>query len=268
MQSIRLPLLTPLFLLFAALPYTSHAQGGDARPVEAGPGGSIAQEPKFRTRAEEQFDWHIHASWESRYVTEGRDNLAGDDLVSLSTDFSIDKLSIIPWIADSPSTDYSELNLNLVYGFKLSDRLDLYAGYSYVYLRDSNTDYHDNEIGLELAYKVRKHLNLLTSIYYSFDASGSFMEVAVNYGIPLEENKIKFDLKGTLGANGGYVLDGHRGLNHFQIRLNMTYQPVYAVDLYAYAGYNFAINRDETRYNGDASLNDFLWGGIGFAYRF
>lgn len=266
MLSIRLQFLA--LLLSASLPYSTHAQKDDARPVEAGPGGSIAPEPKFRTRAEEQYDWNIHALWESRYVTEGRDSLAGDSLVSLSTEFVIDNLTVIPWIAGSPGADYSEFNLNLVYGFNLSDHLDLYVDYTYVFTHDSNNDDHDHEIGLELAYQIRKHLNLLATIYHSFDASGSFMEVAFSYGVPCKKDRIKFDLKGILGANGGYVADGHRGLNHFQLRFNMTYQPVNSLDLYAYAGYNLAIKRDETRYNGDALLSDFAWGGMGLAYRF
>jgi hypothetical protein len=65
------------------------------REVEAGPGGTIKLERKYRTRVESLYKWHAHLLWESRYVTEGRDNLSGNSLVSASTEFSIDEFSVV-----------------------------------------------------------------------------------------------------------------------------------------------------------------------------
>ncbi len=257
-----------LLLIFSIAPGFVAAQDDPTRPVEAGPGGKIKLEPKFRTRAETLYEWHAHASWESRYVTEGRDNLSGDGIVSLSSEFVIDNLSIIPWIADSPGTDYSEFNLNIVYGFKLNDQLDIYTGYNHIQAREAGVSSNDNELSVDLAYKIRKRLNLLASVYHSFDAEGSFMELAVSSGFPLQQKKIKLGVKAILGANAGYIADGHRGLNHMQVRLNLAYQPQDAIDLNTFVGYNLAINRDEDRYSGDELLRDFFWAGLGLAYRF
>lgn len=40
------------------------------------------------------------------------------------------------------------------------------------------------------------------------------------------------------------------------------------MDVYAYTGYNLAINRDSSRYTGDELLGDLFWGGVGLSYRF
>ncbi len=239
----------------------------NAIPVETGAGGNIKIERKYRTVAESLFEWHAHLLWESRYVTEGRDNLSGNSLVSVSSEFAMDEFSVVPWFATSPSADYSEFNLNIVYGTKLAQGLIIYAGYNRIHARDNGVSGDDNEISLDLAYKLSKQLNLLASVYHSFDADGAFLELAVKRGHRLNE-KTRVRAQAVLGTNAGYVSDGHHGLNNFQLRANITYEPTTKMELYAYGGYNIAINRDETRYTGDVLLDDFFWGGVGFTSRF
>ena len=238
-----------------------------ARPVEAGEGGDIRIERKYRTVAESLYEWHAHLLWESRYVTEGRDNLSGNNLVSASTEFAIDEFSVVPWFAASPASDYAEFNLNIVHGFKLADTLLIYAGYNRIQARDHGVSSDDNEISLDLAYKLSKQLNLLASVYHSFDADGSFMELAVKRKQRINDTT-RFRVQAVLGTNAGYVADGHHGLNNFQLRANITYEPVTQMELYAYSGYNIAINDDKTRYAGDSLLDDFFWGGVGLTWRF
>lgn len=79
---------------------------------------------------------------------------------------------------------------------------------------------------------------------------------------------LHYSVQGVLGANAEYVPDGHNGLNHFQLRANVSYYPLTQLELYAYTGYNLAINRDAVKYAGDETLTDLLWGGIGLTYLF
>lgn len=95
---------------------TDNAIQVEARPVEAGAGGNIKLERKYRTKMESQFEWHTHLLWESRYVTEGRDNLSGNSLISVSSEFIIDEVNLIPWFAYSPAADYTERDLNIIWG--------------------------------------------------------------------------------------------------------------------------------------------------------
>jgi hypothetical protein len=238
-----------------------------APPIEVGPGGEITLERKQRTEMESLFGWHTHFLWESRYVTEGRDNLSGDGLASVSSEFIIGEANFLPWYAYGPGADYSELNLNFIYGILPTEDLAVYFGYNHIRARYLGEGANDNEISLDLVHKLIKHLAVAASIYHSFDASGSFMEMAVKY-FDAPYKRAHYSVQAGLGVNAGYVSDGHTGLNNFQLRANVSYLPVIQVELYAYTGYSAAINRDAVRYAGDELLGDFFWGGVGFVYVF
>lgn len=237
------------------------------REVETGLGGNIKLERKYRTRVESLYEWHAHLLWESRYVTEGRDNLSGKGLLSASTEFSIDEFSVVPWIAAGDNAGYTEFNLNVVNGSRLTEKLVLYLGYNYIYAKAPEGEFNDNEISLDLVYKWLEHVNLLTSVYHSFDAGGSFMEAAVKYSDKINK-KVYYSMQGVLGINADYIPDGHNGVNHFQLRTSASYHPGRQIEVYAYAAYNIAINQDAMTYAGDELLRDFFWGGIGFTYLF
>lgn len=237
------------------------------KEVEAGLGGNIKLEREYRTNIESQYEWHAHLFWDSRYVTEGRDNLSGKSLLSASTEFKVDEFSIVPWIADGVNTDYSEFDLNVVYGSRLTENLVLYTGYTYLHIRSSGDRTNDNEVSLDLTYSWMKHVNVSTRIYYSFDANGSFMEAILNYNNVINE-KTHYGVRTLLGANQGYVSDGHDGFNNIQLIANLSYYPGIRFELYSFAAYNQAINRDAKQYAGDELLDDFFWAGVGLNYLF
>ena len=195
-------------------------------------------------------------------MTEGRDNLSAGNLVSVSSEFIIDELYVVPWLAYRPDADYSELNLNVVYGTALTDDFLAYFGYNHIRARYLDERAIDNEISFDMAYRLFEHVAAFAGIDHSFDADGSFVEMGVKYFDNLNK-KIHYSVLGSMGANADYVPDGHNGLNHVQLRVNAAYQPVMQIELYSYAGYNQAINRDVIKYAGDEPLGDFFWGGVG-----
>jgi len=239
----------------------------DPRDVEIGAGGNIRLEKPYRTKLEEEFEWHTHFLWESRYVTEGRDNLSGKGIYSASTEFNYKDINIVPWIADAINTDYLEFNLNFVYGTKLHDSLELFVGYNHIQSRESGNSSNDNEISLDLAYFYDKRFQILTNIYYSFDAGGAFAEVAFKKSYRIN-NALLINFRAILGFNSGYVIDGHNGINHSQLLARASYQVNDKMEVYTYTAYNQAINRDNNRYTGDQLLDNFFWGGVGLSYRF
>ena len=82
---------------------TEHNEADDHRPpVEAGTSGGFTMEKSYRAEAESRFNWHTHLQWDSRYVSEGRDNIHGNDMFSLSSEFNLDDITFIPWFARSP----------------------------------------------------------------------------------------------------------------------------------------------------------------------
>lgn len=239
----------------------------EPRDVEIGIGGNIKLEKPARTKLEEKFDWHTHLLVESLYITEGRDNLAGKSIASISSEFNYKDISIVPWVAKSITSNYAELNLNIVYAKKLLDELEIFAGYNYIQSRQASIRSEDNEISLDLVYFYKKRFQLLSSLYYSFDAKGSFMELALKKGYRISQTR-SLDIQTTLGFNSGYIADGHNGINNLQLRANYSYQLMKEMDVYAYTSYSLAVNRDNKRYAGDELLRNVFWAGVGMSYRF
>jgi hypothetical protein len=236
-------------------------------PVEIGIGGSIRRENPCQSEAEGRRPVHVHLRWESRYVSEGRDNLAGDGLTSVFSDVSLGNFTFAPWLAYGYESDYSELNLNLVYGLRPTDQLEIYAGYTHLQTRLDGENTKDNEMFADLVYMPTELFDVLVNYYLSFEARGSFWEFALEREQMLNDKTV-LRLRSILGINEGYVSNGHNGLNHVQLRLNMAFYPVACIEIVPYVAYNFAIDSEPERYAGDATLRDFFWGGIGVVYHF
>ena len=75
-------------------------------------------------------------------------------------------------------------------------------------------------------------------------------------------------LRGVLGLNDGYVVEGHNGWNHVQLRAGVGLYPLKRLEIQTYAAYNIALGSKPEEYPDDSTLRDFLWGGIGIAYHF
>ena len=236
-------------------------------PVQAGPGGSITLKTKDVAKAEALFEWNTHVMWESRYVSEGRDNLSGDSIASLSSELIVGDINFIPWYAISPEADYEELNLNFLYGVRPLEVLAVYIGYIHLRAHYQGENAQDNEISLGLVYKLAKKYVMAASAYHSFEADGAFIEVTAKYFDKIDKG-INYSVRGGLGINTGYVPDGHKGFNNLELRANASYLPFIHTEIYAYTAYNIAIGRDAEKYTGDELLGDFLWAGIGFIYLF
>ena len=81
------------------------------------------------TRSDAEF--HIHAGWESRYASEGRDNLDGSGLVTGTLEAGWEYLSFGVWYADSPSNAYDELQLSAALTREWGD-FEVYLAYTHL----------------------------------------------------------------------------------------------------------------------------------------
>ena len=241
------------------------SEGSSANPVTIGAGGRIVRESPTETGDEAESIFHIHGLWESRYVSEGRDNLDGGHLLSTFTEFSFGPLTFAPWFAWDPDSDYTELNLSLVAGTNLGDDFELYAGYTH--LRFLNDNLHDNEIGTGLVYTGLDWIDLGGDAYYSFDAEGTFFELFATHSIEITD-RLSVKPYSILGFNAGYVADGHDGANNLIVGLEADWKLSRHLVLNAFTSYNWAIDRDAVNYADDESLGDFFWGGVGFRIDF
>ena len=102
--------------------------------------------------------------------------------------------------------------------------------------------------------------------YYSFDADGSFWELALSRKMDIS-NSLKLELSGIFGVNQGYVPDGHDGANHLALRTGAEFAITESFAITAHATYSWALKKD-SNLSGDDQLIDFFHGGIGIQWSF
>lgn len=214
---------------------------------------------------EDGWNIHVHADYESRYATEGRDALDGDSLASATFEAAWDALSAGIWYGSSPEQSYDELQLSTALSWDWKD-LEFYVAYTH--LRFLQEGSHDHEIGAGLCWSgLPGEVALSLDGYYSFDAEGTFIETSLYREFDLSD-RLQLTPAIVFGMNQGYVADGHDGANHVELRLGGAYSLTHAISVTVHASYNFAIDRDAARYSGDDLLRDFFHVGVGLAYEF
>lgn len=225
---------------------------------------SQAQLPFERPHAHESLEGHAHLGWESRYFSEGRDNLDGDSLFVGSLEAGWHHFSGGIWYGRSPDQRYDELQLALAVTESFGD-FELYG--SYTHLRFPFDDTHDNELGAGLAWSgLPLGVELAADLYHSFDAGGYFAEISASREFEITD-RLSLNLTCPFGINQGYVADGHDGANHVALRLGLEYALNGSVSVIAHATQSWALDRNAAS-PGDATLTDFFHGGIGLQWTF
>lgn len=203
--------------------------------------------------------------WESRYVSEGRDNLDNSGIQTTSVDLKGSHFGLSIWNGWGYVSEYDELQLTPSFTHELNN-LDIYIYYNYKhYLKE---DESENELGSGFSYRgLPCKISLNGDWYYSLENNGSFYKFSIaSYFSPVE----KFTLNPVLvfGINDNYIPDGHNGANNVGIQLNAGYQMTKHLNLLGYVRYNIAIDSDQEQYPGDRLLNDFYWIGVGIETEF
>ncbi len=216
------------------------------------------------------FEFKITTAWDSRYVSEGRDNLDGDSLFGATIEAAyvglpFGAITFGTWYAWTPaSRAYSELNIWAEYRFEIGN-FEAYAGYTH--LRFYPFDVHENEIGAGAAYGLPLDFTVGGDCYYSFFTDGSFFELFLE-----RECKVAQWLLLTptvfMGFNAGYRPEGHDGANNVTAVLDATVPINDNIEVAGYVAYNWAIDSDAARHPGDESLKDFFFGGVGLSLSF
>jgi hypothetical protein len=227
--------------------------------------GAAAGAMEQKSESADSLEANLSAGYESRYVSEGRDNLGGDSLLGTTLEVGYQGFTAGFWYANSPEADYEETNSWLQYNHALGD---FEISVAYTHLRFLSDDDYDNELGLGVEYGALPwNLSVSALGYYSFDAEGSFFELGLN-----GEYEIKpwLTLSPYLlfGLNSGYITDGHDGANNLELGLAGEIPLGKNWSLVGHVSYNFEINSDPAKYAGDESLNNFFHGGVALMFSF
>ncbi|MEP4077985.1 hypothetical protein [Haloferula sp.] len=205
------------------------------------------------------------AAWDSHYVSEGRDNLDGDGLMSAAVEITWEDLLFGVWYANSPQQSYDEWNFFVEYGRECGE-FEWFVGYNHLRFPDAGG--HDHEVGAGLIYNgLPWGLTPGVEAYYSFDAGGTFYEASLTREFEICEWMV-LEPGIVIGFNDDYVSDGHQGANHIAAVLGCAVPISDSIELSAYLSYNWAIDRDPLASPDDFLLNDFLYGGLGLTFTF
>jgi len=198
--------------------------------------------------------------WESKYVSEGRDNLKEGGLFSLESGFELSNFSFLVWYAISDASNYQELHLSLEYALKFAG-FESYIGYTRLeFLKDSESD---NEFSAGVVYTKYPWLIPAVDYVYSSEANGSFVEFFLRSNIKLVNDRLTLSPYVKEGLDLGYSTEKHDGLNNFQTGLEVVIPLTKKIELNGYIAYSLA-QEDVKRENQD----DLTWVGIGVSRLF
>ncbi len=213
---------------------------------------------------EQILEGHAYTSLESRYLSEGRDALDGDSLWVNSVEMAYGKFFGGIWYGSSPDQDYDELQLSLGYAESIGD-LEIAVGYTRFEFPFESA--HDNEAGTTLTWSnLPMGCALSADAYYSFEADGYFVELALGHEFELSDS-FSVVAAGFMGINQGYVSDGHDGANNVGLRLEGTVALSGNWFFFSHMTYSWAIDANPAL-EGDAQLINFLHGGLGLMWEF
>lgn len=207
---------------------------------------------------------HFHIGFDNKYISEGRDSLNGDGLLTSDLEFGWKHLSSRIWYGESPQQSYNELQFSVAVK-EVINNTELYL--EYTHLRFPSDNQYDNEVGFGVSWSTLP-LDLEFSIdgYYSFDTKGTFWELSLNREYSISD---KLSLTGAtvLGINEGYVSDGHDGTNNLDLLIESEYSMTKSLSVITHAGYSWALNR-EYQLSGDENLIDIFRGGVNLQWSF
>ena len=197
--------------------------------------------------------------YDSKYVTEGRDNLERGGLfiaegsVELSAGFSTGI-----WHAQSHSgANYYETQYTAQYATDLG-AASLDVGFTHLRFNRTATD---NEFNIALS-SNNLPLDLAAEYVYSTEANGGFLELSASDDYPLSEDLALY-ATGLVGIDYGLASTEYDGLNNYQFTLGLRKNISAGLHFELYVAHSIAgedVKRD--------GLNDLTWGGLSLGMEF
>ena len=196
-------------------------------------------------------------SFDSKYISEGRDNLENGKLSSFNTDISFKFVNLNMWYGSGAGTDYRELQFSAGLAFDLSDIGISFGLTDLSFLHD---DSKDQEFYTELSYNKFNWLTPTVVNVYSFEADGSFIELLLEFNVPLQNEKLCLTPFFVAGLDYGYVEDTN-GLNNLQAGFELSYQLIDNVAMNGYVATSLGMWDESTNEN-------YTWGGVSISTDF
>ncbi len=163
--------------------------------------------------------------WESRYISEGRNNLDDGGIATIEAGVGFEGFDAGFWYALADTVSYDELNLFCQYGVEVNS-VELYAGYTRLeFLKD---DDYDNEFYAGVALNHFDRLVPALEYVHSTEAQngdgGGFAEASLTAPVELLDGRLILAPYLLQGFDFGYASDHYDGFNNFQFGLGAHYE--------------------------------------------
>lgn len=215
---------------------------------------------------EERLELELSLGADSRYVSEGRDNLDGEGGVAwanLVGHVHAVGGSIFGEVLGMQAVDanYQEINLGLGYEREFG-AFTMVAAVSYLWFPQEKGDDDDIEFVLGGEWACDSGLGVAAEAVWSTEAEGWFGEVQLYYEAQICD---RFTLKPSviLGLNQGYVSDEHDGVNHLAFQLEGAVALTEHLEASIHATYSEPLDERPGE-----SLRDLFWLGGAVSYSF
>jgi hypothetical protein len=161
------------------------------------------------------------------------------------------------WYGTGIDIDYRELQFSAEFSFNLSD---IGINFGLTDLSFLHDDSNDQEFYAELSYNKFNWLTPTLVNVYSFKAEGSFLELLLEFNIPVQNNRLGVTPFLLEGFDLGFVED-KICLNNFQIGFELSYQLIDNVSINGYVATSFGVWEESSNEN-------HTWGGISISTDF
>lgn len=192
------------------------------------------------------------AEWTSKYLREGRRQFGRAGVIGLTGSIAYNPLELELWqgFADSNAGREFQGTLRFKHQFE-----ELLFGMRVTHISDTRSGPDDWEFGATLLGDLFYGVKWKGDVYFGDQSNAVYTE-----GTLFKEWKPApewlLTAAGKLGANLGYVRDGHRGPDHLLLNVEIARSISTRGRVFGGLGHQFAIDRNESRRPGDARLHD------------
>ncbi len=207
----------------------------------------------------ESFQLLLDLGFDSKYISEGRNNLEDGAIIWTTAALQKDALTLYATMGRGTQAHYIEWNLGLEYTAQLNDQLQASLGYQRLEFYGEERS-HDNELFSTLAYTGLTWLTPSINYTYATQAKGYFIELNLHSHWNVTD-KLTLSPYITQSLDYQYATEQHNGKNHLQLGVEVEYPITEFMLISAHLSHSFAQQDIKQESPNTSGLNKTFFGG-------
>ena len=201
---------------------------------------------------------NLNFGYESRYISEGRDNFVGQAMNFIGYQYESDSNKIFVWHGQSDNGQLGETTLALTKKFQLDTNILADLTYGYLKFRGSGTD--DHELTISLSFGDGDGFVSRLSTTFGHQSSGFYTTAETSYQKSFKLMTLSSYI--SLGVNNEYIKRAHNGIDHYLFGVRLAWE----VGLFEFeSSYSFTQPVND---KGNEGLVEEEWFGLKVNYQY